>query len=393
MLAQQAHLGGGFAQVQHRQRLALPVPLAYPVFQQAQFRRGGLDMGWRKVSGPGQPDAFVSDPVQDPGIGTHHPGGRHGNDVWLARQRRADQPAQFPARIAVPDRAEEFLQRAGQVARRVRPLGPRAGRETLGQFGIDDVDPEWVQAVAIGVELDPVHPLELDDSVTVVRIERIDGCADQLIAARAAAVLGRAVAPAVQAGRRGRGVVPWRHGLEPDDVFPAVAEVIEVAQRVAGIREHFVEAYLFLGHAGLALLHLIRAQVVLGLGTVMPRTGAELVQVTVGPAERDLEDLVDLVEEQAGCQLKSPPQWRLGSGEIDPDPVPDQIGPSRAPPGLRCGEVSSVGRVRRATGDLGGKPPDQIRWRLRDIAGMVAARHAARLPVLASFYICLRLEN
>jgi hypothetical protein len=69
----------------------------------------------------------------------------------------------------------------------------------------------------------------------------------------------------------------------------------------AGIREHFVETYLSLGHAGLALLHLIRAQVVLGLGTVIPRTGAELVQVTVGPAERDLEDLVDLVEKQAGC--------------------------------------------------------------------------------------------
>lgn len=51
------------------------------------------------------------------------------------------------------------------------------GRETLGQFGIDDVDPEWGQAAAIGVELDPVHPLELDDSVTVVRIGRIDGCA------------------------------------------------------------------------------------------------------------------------------------------------------------------------------------------------------------------------
>jgi hypothetical protein len=33
------------------------------------------------------------------------------------------------------------------------------------------------------VELDPVHPLELDDGVTVVWTERIDGCADQLIAA------------------------------------------------------------------------------------------------------------------------------------------------------------------------------------------------------------------
>ena len=97
---------------------------------------------------------------------------------------------------------------------------------------------------------------------------------------------------------------------------------------------------------------------------------------------------MDLVEKQAGCQLKPPPQWRLGTGEIDPDPAPDQIGPSRAPPGLRCGEVSRVGCVRRATGDLGGKPPDQIRWRLRDIAGMVAARHAARLPVPAPSYIC-----
>ncbi len=54
-----------------------------------------------------------SDPVQDPGIGTHHPGGCHGIDVWLACQRGAHQPAQFPARVAVPRGAEEFRASVG----------------------------------------------------------------------------------------------------------------------------------------------------------------------------------------------------------------------------------------------------------------------------------------
>jgi hypothetical protein len=44
----------------------------------------------------------------------------------------------------------------------------------------------------------------------------------------------------------------------------------------------------------LAFLFLERAEVVLGVKAVVARPGAEPVQMTVGPAERLLDDVVDL---------------------------------------------------------------------------------------------------
>jgi hypothetical protein len=86
--------------------------------------------------------------------------------------------------------------------------------------------------------------------------------------------------------------------FELDDVLPVVTEVIVVEELVAGIHQDLVEPYLFLGDPVVVFFHLEGAQVVLGLRTVMRWPGTELVQVTVGPAESYLDDLVDLVQEQ-----------------------------------------------------------------------------------------------
>ncbi len=81
-------------------------------------------------------------------------------------------------------------------------------------------------------------------------------------------------------------------------MLPAIAEVIVVVQPVTRIGQHFVEAHLFLRDADVSLVHLERAQVQLGLRAVRNRAGTKLVQVTVGPAERLLDNQVQLVEEQ-----------------------------------------------------------------------------------------------
>ena len=81
-------------------------------------------------------------------------------------------------------------------------------------------------------------------------------------------------------------------------MLPVIAKVIAVVQLVTRVDQHLVEAHLFLGDTGLALVHLVRAQVKLGLRVMWIMAGRELMQVTVGPAERLLDDLVHLVEQQ-----------------------------------------------------------------------------------------------
>ena len=81
-------------------------------------------------------------------------------------------------------------------------------------------------------------------------------------------------------------------------MLPVIAEVVAVVELVTWIGQDLVEADLFLWDAGLAFVYLERAQVDFGLRAVKVRAGAELVQVTVGPAERLLDDPVHLVEQQ-----------------------------------------------------------------------------------------------
>src|SRR5215469_9849735 len=109
--------------------------------------------------------------------------------------------------------------------------------------------------------------------------------------------------------RRGGG--PGEDRFELDRVLPPVPEVILVEQLVTGLGKHLVKAYILLGDPWIAFLDLEGAQVVLGLGAVAPGAGAELVQVAVGPAERDLNNLVHLIQEKVRGQLKPAPQWWL----------------------------------------------------------------------------------
>src|ERR1022692_3781235 len=54
--------------------------------------------------------------------------------------------------------------------------------------------------------------------------------------------------------------------------------------------------------------------------------------MTVGPAERDLDDGVNLIKEQIRGQLKAAPQRRLRALEIDTDLVGDDLRPARPAP-------------------------------------------------------------
>ncbi len=53
------------------------------------------------------------------------------------------------------------------------------------------------------------------------------------------------------------------------------------------------------------------------------RTAAEgeAVQVGVGPAEGDLQHLVDYVEREIGAQVEPPPDGWCGVVQVDADPV------------------------------------------------------------------------
>ena len=48
-------------------------------------------------------------------------------------------------------------------------------------------------------------------------------------------------------------------------------------------------------------------------------------QVAVGPAERGLQDTVQLVEVHVGGELETTPQRRLGTGDVHADPIGDDV--------------------------------------------------------------------
>src|SRR5262249_19156765 len=171
--------------------------------------------------------------------------------------------------------------------------------------------------------------------VSLTGVARVVGRRDQLVGVDAAAVLGRAVTAASHAYRPRPGIRPGQQGFELDDVLPAVTKVIVVEEPVTSIDQHLIQAHVFLGDPRRPVFHLEGAQVVLGFGSVMPRAGAELVQVGVGPAERYLDDLVDLVEEQVGGQLKPAPQRRPCPFQVDPDTVGNDIWATWATPRRR----------------------------------------------------------
>jgi hypothetical protein len=78
----------------------------------------------------------------------------------------------------------------------------------------------------------------------------------------------------------------------------------------------------------------------------MRRAGAELVKVGVAPAERYLDDLVDLVEEQVGGQLKPAPKRRPGPSKVDPDTLGNDIWATRPAPRRRRRRFEEAGKGR-----------------------------------------------
>ena len=121
------------------------------------------------------------------------------------------------------------------------------------------------------------------------------------------------------------------NGFKPDGVPPVVTEIVGIEQLIADLDQDFVEAHLILGNAGLALLHVERAQVVLRVVAVVLRPTTEPMQMTVGPTERGLDNAVEIVEEQVGRKLKTTPKRRFGSLEIDTDPIGDDVKAAWAP--------------------------------------------------------------
>ena len=152
-----------------------------------------------------------------------------------------------------------------------------------------------------------IETAELADCRFMAGVLRVDGRADQLVGVHPAAVLGRARAAPGGAGRPRRGFAAGKDGFELDDVLPVVTEVVAVEQPAADIVENLVEPHLVLRSAGLAFAHLERAEVELGVAAVIIRAEAEPVQVAVRPAERSLDDGVNLVEIKVTSEFEPTP--------------------------------------------------------------------------------------
>jgi hypothetical protein len=139
---------------------------------------------------------------------------------------------------------------------------------------------------------------------------------DLLVAAQAAAVLRRAGHLALQAGRSRWRVV--ENLFDHQHVLPSVAEVVVIEEPVALGGHHLVEPYLVFGDAFVAFAEVEPGDEV-GAGTSV-HPDAELVQVAVLPAHRDLQHDMQLVEHQLTGQVETTPDRRLGLHQIDPHP-------------------------------------------------------------------------
>ncbi|HEX8936546.1 MAG TPA: hypothetical protein VF788_20675 [Pseudonocardiaceae bacterium] len=64
---------------------------------------------------------------------------------------------------------------------------------------------------------------------------------------------------------------------------------------------------------------------------VVLRPTTKPMQMIIGPAERDLDNVVEITEEQVGRDFKTTPQRRSGSLEIDPDSIGDDVKTAWAP--------------------------------------------------------------
>ena len=100
-----------------------------------------------------------------------------------------------------------------------------------------------------------------------------------------------------------------------------------------------------LWNPGITFVHVERAQEVLCLRAEPIGPRGEPMQVAVGPAERHLDNVVDLIKEQIRRQLQATPQRRISAHKIDPHPVGHHIAATR--PSRRRGRALS--QVYRST--------------------------------------------
>lgn len=141
-----------------------------------------------------------------------------------------------------------------------------------------------------------------------------------LEATDATAVLGRAGHPSGDAARR-----RWRfieHLLDHQFVVPAVTEVVLVPELVALLPEELVESYAVFERPVLALLDVEgrdegrRAAIA---------SGAEPVQVAVGPTHRCLNHVMHPGQGEITGQLQSAPDRRLGAVHVQAHAEPADL--------------------------------------------------------------------
>ena len=64
---------------------------------------------------------------------------------------------------------------------------------------------------------------------------------------------------------------------------------------------------------------------------VVLRPTTKPMQMSVGPAERGLDNVMEIIEEQVGRDLQTTPQRRSGSLKVDTNPIGDDVKTTWAP--------------------------------------------------------------
>ena len=136
------------------------------------------------------------------------------------------------------------------------------------------------------------------------------------IAVDAANILGWSGTRTMDASGSARRRVEGREPFELDDVFPVVAEVIDVKEAEPFAAVEVAQPYLALVETAGVVLILGLAKFGIAVGQA---TDAEFVEVAVPPAEGGLNDTMQLAEMEAARHDQAPPDRRLDFGELDTD--------------------------------------------------------------------------
>jgi hypothetical protein len=230
----------------------------------------------------------------------------------LVKSGIADQSEQRPSARGAVDLVDQVTERPAEIHAGVGIVDAE-----IGEVRVDLVDVELDQLEPCRVDLIAEDAGELGGPFGVVGVILVPRSDDQFVRVRAAAVLGRAGSTPRGADCPYGRLNPWQDRLQLDRVLPVVAEVVVVEQPVARLDEHFVQADVILGNARLPFVNVEGTQVVLGVPAPEVGPGAEPVQVTVGPTEGRLDDVVKVVEEQVGRKLQTAPDGRRGPLQVD----------------------------------------------------------------------------